>query len=226
MMNNLCADIGYHSLNKTGEQLCGDHVEQVEQDQDSPVVVLADGLGSGVKACILSTLTSKIISTMMAESLSVEDCVSTIAATLPVCSVRQIAYSTFTILHIIHNQVAELFQYDNPQVILLRHGKNVEYETTSLEIGGKTILRSRIPLEEDDVFLLMSDGAIWAGVGKNMNFGWQREDIIEFMEMMYDPSYTAKTLATILLDECNRLYAWNRGMIPPSARSRSATGSR
>ena len=53
----------------------------VEQGEDSTVIVLADGLGSGVKASILSTLTSKIISTMMAEGLSLEDCVATIAAT-------------------------------------------------------------------------------------------------------------------------------------------------
>ena len=87
-MNNLCADIGWKSINHEGEQLCGDHVDIVEQNERSTVIVLADGLGSGVKASILSTLTSKIISTMMAEGLSLEECVSTIAATLPICSVR------------------------------------------------------------------------------------------------------------------------------------------
>ena len=64
-MNNLCADIGYKSVNHYGEQLCGDHVDIVEQNDSSVIVVLADGLGSGVKASILSTLTSTIISTMM-----------------------------------------------------------------------------------------------------------------------------------------------------------------
>ena len=75
-MNDLCADIGYKSINHAGEQLCGDHVDVVEQGEDSMVIVLADGLGSGVKASILSTLTCKIISTMMAQGLSLEDCVS------------------------------------------------------------------------------------------------------------------------------------------------------
>ena len=74
-MNNLCAEIGYKSNNHEGEQLCGDHVDVIEQGEDSTVIVLADGLGSGVKASILSTLTSKIISTMMAEGLSIEECV-------------------------------------------------------------------------------------------------------------------------------------------------------
>ena len=82
-MNDLCADIGYKSINHEGEQLCGDHVDVVEQNENSTVIVLADGLGSGVKASILSTLTSKIISTMMAEGLTLEDCVATIAATAP-----------------------------------------------------------------------------------------------------------------------------------------------
>ena len=127
-MNNLCADIGWKSINHEGEQLCGDHVDIVEQSENSTVIVLADGLGSGVKASILSTLTSKIISTMMAEGLSLEECVSTIAATLPICSVRGVAYSTFTIIHLINNETAELIQYDNPHVILLRNGKNYDYQ--------------------------------------------------------------------------------------------------
>ena len=113
-MNDLCADIGYKSINHIGEQLCGDHVDVVEEGENSTVVVLADGLGSGVKASILSTLTSKIISTMMAEGLTLEDCVETIAQTLPICSVRGVAYSTFTIMHLVNNSEMELIQYDNP----------------------------------------------------------------------------------------------------------------
>ena len=116
-MNNLCADIGYQSINHFGEELCGDHVDVVEEDDKSAVIVLADGLGSGVKANILSTLTSKIISTMIAAGLSIEDCVETMAATLPVCSVRGVAYSTFTIIRITGNNRADIIQYDNPHVI-------------------------------------------------------------------------------------------------------------
>ena len=135
-MNDLCAEIGYKSINHAGEQLCGDHVDVVEQGEDSMVIVLADGLGSGVKASILSTLTSKIISTMMAQGLSLEDCVQTIAETLPICSVRGVAYSTFTILHLVNNSEMELIQYDNPMVILLRDGANYDYPRTEMNIDG------------------------------------------------------------------------------------------
>ena len=205
-MNDLCADIGYKSINHVGEQLCGDHVDVVEQGDNSTVIVLADGLGSGVKASILSTLTSKIISTMMAEGLSLEDCVSTIAATLPVCSVRGVAYSTFTILHLIDNDRLELIQYDNPHVILIRQGFNVEYPRTEMVIGGKKIYKSVIKLQEDDIFVAMSDGCPHAGIGIAYNFGWKREDIISFLEMQATMGYTAKTLSTVLVDECDRLY--------------------
>ena len=205
-MNDLCADIGYRSINHAGEQLCGDHVDVVEQGENSMVIVLADGLGSGVKASILSTLTSKIISTMMAEGLGLEDCVSTIAATLPVCSVRGVAYSTFSILHLIDNETAEIIQYDNPMAILIRDEANYDYPKTEMTIGGKKIYKSVIKLQEGDIFILMSDGCPHAGIGTAYNFGWKREDIITYMEAQAPAGYTAKTLSTILVDECDRLY--------------------
>ncbi|MBQ8540772.1 MAG: SpoIIE family protein phosphatase [Clostridia bacterium] len=206
-MNDLCAEIGYKSINHFGEELCGDHVDIVEQeDETSTVIVLADGLGSGVKASILSTLTSKIISTMMAAGLPLEECVKTIAATLPVCSVRGVAYSTFTIIHLIDQSVAEIIQYDNPQVIVLRDGKNYDYPRTEMTIDGKKIYKSRLNLCENDHIIAMSDGCPHAGIGMAYNFGWKREEIIEFMEMMSVCGYTAKNLSTILVDECNKLY--------------------
>ena len=210
-MNNLCADIGYRSIFHEGEELCGDHVDVIEQEDGSTVVVLADGLGSGVKASILSTLTSKIISTMIAAGLSLEDCVHTIAETLPVCSVRKVAYSTFTIMRIVNSNEAELIQYDNPTVILLRDGEEYDYQKTEVNIEGKKIFQSRIRLKEDDVFILMSDGCPHAGIGTEYNFGWERSDIVEFMKTFYSVGYTAKTLSTILIDECNRLYGGKPG---------------
>lgn len=205
-MNDLCADIGYKSINHYGEQLCGDHVDIVEPDESSTVIVLSDGLGSGVKASILSTLTSKIISTMMADGLSLEECVSTIAATLPVCSVRGVAYSTFTIIHIKNNQTAEIIQYDNPLVVLIRNEVNYDYPKTEMNIGGKKIFKSVINLQENDIFVAMSDGCPHAGIGTAFNFGWKREDIIGFIEALAPVGYTAKTLSTMLVDECNKLY--------------------
>ena len=210
-MNNLCADIGYRSLIEYGEELCGDNIQVIEKDDGSTIIVRADGLGSGVKANILSTLTSKILSTMMAQGMKVEDCVETMAQTLPVCSVRGVAYSTFTIIYIRDNDEADIIQYDNPDVILLRNGQNYDYPQTISDICGKKISRSTIKLCEDDIFIAMSDGCIHASIGQELNFGWDRNEIIEFMESFFQVGFTAKTLNTILLDECYKLYGGQPG---------------
>ena len=212
-MNELCADIGYKSINHAGEQLCGDHVEIAEKegDPDSAVIVLADGLGSGVKASILSTLTARIISTMMAAGLSLEECVATIADTLPVDREKEVAYSTFTVMHLLHSRTMELIQYDNPHVILIRDGANCAYPKSEMRIGEKIIFKSVIRLQEDDIFIAMSDGCPHAGTGVGYNLGWKREDIISFMEVLAPVGYTAKTLSTILVDECFKLYGGEPG---------------
>lgn len=209
---DLCADIGYLSINHHGEQLCGDHVEIIEpEDGNSTVIVLADGLGSGVKANILSTLTSKIISTMLAAGMRLEDAVETITATLPVCSERGIAYSTFTILRISDNKRAEIIQYDNPRVISLRDGAELKLNYSSSRIAGKTIYSAETEIRENDIFIATTDGVEHAGVGLSYNFGWKRDDIISYMTTFKDIGFTAKTLTTILIDEVNRLYEGKPG---------------
>ena len=208
-MNDLCADIGYKSIKHAGEELCGDHVDVVNMEDGSTIMVLADGLGSGVKASILSTLTSKIISTMMAEGLSIEECVSTIAATLPVTSEHGVAYSTFTIIQLVRNHTAELIQYDNPHVILIRNGDVTDYPMTEIRIEGKKIYRSTIRLQEDDVFVAMSDGCPHASADVTYNNDWKREDIAQFVADMSMTGYTAKVLCTMLVDECDKLYGYS-----------------
>ena len=210
-MNDLCVDIGWKSINHYGEQLCGDHVDVVDNGDNSQIVVLADGLGSGVKASILSTLTAKIISTMMSEGLSVEDCVETIMATLPVCSVRGVAYSTFTIVHIVENREAQIIEYDNPQVIIIRDGEEYMPRRIEMNISGKKVYRSSVMLSDGDFFIAMSYGCPHAGMGIKYNFGWKREDITSFMIEHVYSGYTAKTLSNILIDEVEKLYCGKPG---------------
>ena len=96
--DRLCIDFGHVSLNKKKEFLCGDCYKIEENDKDH-VLVLSDGLGSGVKANILSTLTATMLSTMIINQVELDEAVRAVAKTLPVCSVRNLAYATFTVLN-------------------------------------------------------------------------------------------------------------------------------
>ncbi|MGM9575735.1 MAG: SpoIIE family protein phosphatase [Oscillospiraceae bacterium] len=193
------------SINHYGEQLCGDHVEIVEND-DSSIIVLADGLGSGVKASILSTLTSKIISTMLAAGLDIRDAVETIAATLPICSERNTAFSTFTIIRLVDNIHADIIQYENPNVIMLRNGVHYEFPLTTMTIGEKTIYRSTVELADGDIFIAMSDGILYASEDGVLNNDWSRDKLIEFLEPLSRAELTAKLLTSIIVEETNKLY--------------------
>lgn len=207
---DLFVEADYGSLNKYNEELCGDKVEIIKKD-DSIIIVLADGLGSGVKANILSTLTSKIIGTMLSEGASIDEAVETIARTLPVCRERGIAYSTFSILQIYNSGEGYLIEFDNPPVISLKKGKYSELKRESREIKGKKIKESRFTVSPEDIFIMISDGAIHAGVGETLNLGWQWDNIKEYSERIYKNSISAKHFANLLLAVCNNLYAKKPG---------------
>ena len=208
MIESLYADIGYQSLTKHGQIVCGDHIEKIQRPDGSVVLVLADGLGSGVKACILSTLTSTIISRMVAADLAIPYCVRAIAEALPVCSVRKLAYSTFTIISISPTGKALIVQYDNPGIALIRNGEEVPISFTQRNIDEKIIESAAIQLQKGDVLLAFTDGAENAGVAPGMSYAykWGRDNIIRYMEPMCAGGYSAKTLNTMLLNECFERY--------------------
>jgi hypothetical protein len=102
-------------------------------------------------------------------------------------------------------------------VILLRQGKNFDYPKTVQIIesgsidgdfftGRKTIYKTRLAIHEGDTFIVMSDGVTHAGPGQNLNPEWRRENIISFVEGIYNREYTAKTLSSMLLGKCYSLY--------------------
>ena len=202
---SLDIEYGYTSLNKAGEELCGDNV-QIYSDGENTTVVLADGMGSGVKANILSMLTSKILCTMVANEISIEDCVETILETLPVCKVRGVAYATFTVVHIDKTGRGVMFEFDNPPAIYYHEGKSADFERTELTVLGKKVYKSDLALQEGDVIVFMSDGVIHAGIGMLLNFGWQRPEVKEFLERTVTPRMTAKAVACLLAGACNDLY--------------------
>ncbi|MEG2625109.1 MAG: SpoIIE family protein phosphatase [Christensenella sp.] len=198
-------ETGNESLFKYGEELCGDKVAIVRKD-DVTTMVLADGLGSGVKANILSTLTSTIASTMLSEGADIYETVETVASTLPVCAERGLAYCTFTILRVNTAGQAHMVEFDNPQAVILRDGEEVIVSKTEIEIGDKKVLESRFSMREDDMCVAFSDGAIHAGVGQTLNFGWQRDNIVEYAKRAYRKEMPARAMTKLLLSACNSLY--------------------
>ena len=204
--NRLMTEIGYLSYNHVGEELCGDHVEVTSKDESTKILVLADGLGSGVKANILSTLTSKMLSSMIAGDISIKECIRCIANTLPVCKERHVAYSTFSIIKIQDNRYVDIYNFDNPTPFMIRDGKVMELSYSSTVIDGKTIYHAKIEAGLHDTFILMSDGVKYAGVGETLNFGWDMPEIEGFMNIYYRDDYSSKALATLLGNQCNELY--------------------
>ncbi len=211
MNMSVSIDVAWKSLNKHGEELCGDKVEIVKT-RDSDILILADGMGSGVKANILSTLTSKILATMLHEGAAIESCVETIARTLPICQERKVAYATFSILQIFHNGDAYLVEYDNPDCVFIRNKKIIKYPYEVREIEGKKIHEYRFQVEKNDCFVLMSDGVIYAGAGEILDLqGWTWENMSEYTLKCTKETLSASRLAAMLSQACDDLYIQKPG---------------
>lgn len=203
-------DIDYESLNKKDEELCGDKVEMAKTE-DGIIIVLADGLGSGVKANILATITTKIAVTMLKKGADINETVDTIVNTLPVCSVRKIAYSTFTILKVYNNGRIYMAEYDNPEAFILNSGKEIHVDKKEIIINGKAIKESNFMLPEESILTVVSDGVIHAGIENVLNLGWQRENVCRYLKGKTLKLKSAKHIADDLIEVCKKLYSGEPG---------------
>ena len=198
-MKPIAIDMAYKSLNHYGEELCGDKVEIVDKE-DSRILILADGMGSGIRANILATLTSKIIATMMYNDMSIDEVVATIAKTLPLSSVNGVAYSTFSIIQVYYTGEIYVVEYDNPECILVRQGKVKALPFSYRKIEGKKIRECRFQTLPGDALAIMSDGCLYCGTGDIMNYRWALAGCCE--------SSAAKTrTAAQLAEQMNRACA-------------------
>ncbi len=203
-------DTEWASLSKYEEELSGDHVEVVRTD-DAVVAVLADGLGSGVKANILATLTAKIIATMVKNGATLEETIETVSHTLPVCQKRNLAYSTFTIIKITREGQGYVAEFDNPTLFFVRSGKLFHLDWEERTIEGRKIRESRFQVEPGDVLVTVSDGVVHAGIGGVLNLGWQWEEVGKYIEKLVNLHPDAETLSKWLITACSQLYTARPG---------------
>lgn len=198
-------DMDYRSLNHAGEELCGDKVEMITTEH-SHILILADGMGSGVKANILASLTSRILATMFREGASISECISTILQTLPICMERHVAYCTFTVLQVNDDNTAYLAEYDNPDTILIRNGEITELERSQKTIEGKEIKECHFTVQDGDVFVIMSDGCLYASSGLKLNLNWDRDRLARIAKNSARFSPYSKRIAFDVVQACDDQY--------------------
>jgi hypothetical protein len=210
MSEPLFIESGGANICKHGEILCGDSLS-VAPIGGGKLMVLSDGLGSGVKANILATLTTKIAVRLLERGLPLEEVVETLTDTLPECKVRKIAYSTFTLLKVLEDGSVYLAEFDNPPTFFLKRGYVSQLKYRDRVIGTRKIREARVQVQAGDWLITVSDGEIHAGIGGLLNLGWDWDKIAKFLEVQVYEDMSAQKVAQILVEQARQLYEGRPG---------------
>lgn len=203
MRQDLYIEVDCRQKNHEGERICGDVFQSARIKEEKRIVaVLSDGMGHGVKANVLATLTATMMLNFTKEHKDFERIAEIITKTLPVCSKRKISYSTFTALDISYSGEVSILEYDNPECFLLRDGevKEIEWQhfVTEGQQGRKMVMRhARFQINRHDRVIFFSDGITQSGLGTKFTEGWGRENLLEFVQetVKKSPGISATELA-------------------------------
>lgn len=188
--SNYYTEVACHQRNHLGERICGDvFLSERLKEEGRVVSVLADGMGHGVKANVLGTLTASMSLSFAKEHKDARTIGNIIMKTLPICSERKTSYATFTIVDVDNGEV-NILEYDNPLCLIMR-GTNVfepRWDYMQLdcidEMGrGQEIMACTFQPEKEDRIIFISDGVTQSGLGTgNLLLGWGRDNYVEFVK--------------------------------------------
>ena len=204
MNRDFFIEVNSQQRNHDGERICGDvFLYRYLKEEDRVVAVLSDGMGHGVKANILATLTATMALNFTREHKEVDRIAEIIMNTLPVCSERKISYSTFTIVDIESSGRANILEYDNPTTIILRGTEifDPSWKTVTLDKGknaGKILKTCTFTPSKEDRIIFCSDGVAQSGMGSEaFPFGWGRDEIANYASTLVksEASMSAMTLS-------------------------------
>ena len=199
-------DIGCFQINHEGEKICGDvFLSKRIPEENRILCVLSDGMGHGVRANVLATLTATISLNFSMEHKDANALAGIIMKALPVCSERKISYATYTIIDIaIEGGTVSILEYDNPQTLILR-GKgifhpdwtHVKYKGDSKDKRVMDLKKCSFIPQIEDRILFCSDGIVQSGLGEGLTMGWGRNDLIRFVRAIIEtkPTISATDLA-------------------------------
>ncbi len=197
---------GTRQINKHGEELCGDNIA-ISRNAESVTLALSDGLGSGVKANILASLTTRIAMHLLTNDLPIGEVVQTLSETLPVCEVRKLAYSTFAIAQFATRGCARLVEFDTPPAMVVRRRRILSLAYEERIIGDKKVREAVVDLLIGDWVVFVSDGVLNAGIGGVYPLGWGWDQAARFVAEHAHPNLTAEELAESVAEAVNELYA-------------------
>jgi len=183
--NRTFVEVDYYLCSKDRQSVAGDvFLSHRIPDQQRTICVLADGLGSGIKANVLATLTATMTMRYILDDIDICRASEIIMSTLPVCKERKIGYSTFTILDIKHDGMVDVIEYDNPPYVLMRGQQTLDIQKNQItvktdNIGMRDIWHSRFESKENDRVVFFSDGVTQSGMGTaTMPLGWTDEQAV------------------------------------------------
>jgi hypothetical protein len=184
---NFYIEVNSQQRNYDGERISGDvFLYRYIKEENRVIAVLSDGMGHGVKANILATLTATMAINFTREHKEVDRIAEIIMNTLPVCSERKISYSTFTIVDIESSGRATILEYDNPSAVVLRGNQifDPSWKKVVLEKGkhsGKVLKTCTFLPEKEDRIIFCSDGVSQSGMGsETFPFGWERDNLADY----------------------------------------------
>ncbi|HPE35342.1 MAG: stage II sporulation protein E [Sphingobacteriia bacterium] len=188
MNKDFYIELNCQQRNHEGERICGDvFIHRRVKEENRIIAVLSDGMGHGVKANMLATLTATMAMSFTQEHKDFGKIAEIIMKTLPVCSVRKISYATFTIVDIELGGVVNILEYDNPETFIIRNNEVYEPGWQCILLSaeknrGKELRSCSFIPEKEDRIVFCSDGVTQSGMGSdNLPFGWERERMVEFV---------------------------------------------
>lgn len=204
----LFIDVHHFARRKWGQNVCGDSFVSKRFDNEGRLIaVLSDGLGSGVKASILSSMTARMMLRFAEAGSDLLRSCEVMMESLPVCRERRISYATFSVVDCDMEGWTRLVEEGNPNALVMRGGSAEDVAArvvTSRLFPDRHMRVTEVGMKAGDRLIVCSDGVTQSGIGTaGWPLGWREEGVREYVESRIgaEPEVTSRELARGVVEE-------------------------
>lgn len=169
-----------NQIPKKPGDVCGDVVME-DRSPEATTLILADGMGSGVKASIAATMCAARVMELIRRGFSLRETFRRLAATMHAARTSSVPFAAFMVARVLNDGTFTILTYEMPAPVFVEKYWAYLPQQRFFPMANEVVGEIHGVIKPGNAVFLLSDGVTQAGMGRTLRSGWTSQGAAGFI---------------------------------------------